>query len=174
MKRNLYRTGRASILGLCAALMLLQPLRASAQDDPKNAYESEFINVGDVRLEYLDFGGEGLTVLFIPSQSQDARSWENFAPRFTDQHRALALSPRSQGESEDTGQYDIATGARDVIGFLDSLGIADAVMVGKGEVMTYLAERHPDRVAGLVYLVPFPPLSLTVDGTRSTPPVAGR
>lgn len=174
MKRILYRTGTASsILGLCVALMLLQPLRASAQDDPENAYESEFVNVGDVRLEYLDFGGEGLPVLFIPSQSQDARSWGGFAPRFTDQHRALALSPRGQGESEDTGQYDIATNARDVIGFLDSLGIADAILVGKGEVMTYLAERHPGRVAGLVYLVPFPPLIPPDGGWNQIDPTGG-
>lgn len=173
MKRIFYRTGTASILGLCAALLLLHPLRASAQDDPQHTFESAFVDVGDVRLEYLDFGGDGLPVLFIPTQSQDARSWEDFAPRFTGQHRALALSPRGQGESEDTGHYDIATNASDVIGFLDSLGIADAVMVGKGEVMTYLAERHPERVAGLVYLVPFPPLRPPAGGWNQIDPTGG-
>lgn len=49
---------------------------------------------------------------------------------------------------------------------LDSLGISSAVFVGNSspaEDMTYLAEHHADRVAGLVYLANAPFLSEVVE-----------
>lgn len=119
----------------------------------------KFIDAGDVRLQYLDFGGEGLPLVFIHGVQRGAQTWANFAPRFTDRYRALALTARGVGVSEGE-EGDTEARAGDLISFLDALDIERAVFIGNsgpGLDMTYLAEHHPDRVAGLVYLANVPP-----------------
>lgn len=146
-----------AITTLAAAGALLLPGGAAAQT-PAGTHPSSFVQIGGTQIEYIDFGGNGLPLLFIPTVSRDARSFELFAAPFSDRHRVIAYSPRGQGGSEGDGAGTAGNG-RDIVELLDSLGISKAVMVGKGEEMTYLAEHHPDRIAGLVYLVPFPPFN---------------
>jgi parallel beta-helix repeat protein len=119
-------------------------------------YESKFVEVRGVRLHYLDFGGSGLPVVFVHDWYEDAHTWTSFAPLFADAYRVLALTRRGYGESDDVGWgYDVATQAEDILGFLDALGIERAVLVGRHPTtqdMTWIAEHHPQRLAGLVYL----------------------
>jgi pimeloyl-ACP methyl ester carboxylesterase len=120
------------------------------------SHEEKFVDAGGVRLHYLDFGGEGLPVVFLHSESWDAHTYEDFAPRFTDRNRVLALTRRGYGKSEGHGGgYDVPTQAESIVDFLDTLGIERAVFAGNSSptpLLTYLAERHPERVAGVVYL----------------------
>ena len=111
------------------------------------------MNVGDVRIHYLDFGGEGLPIVLLPAGARTADHYKEFGPRFVDRHRVLAITPRGTGESG--GRMSaVPTTVRDILAVLDTLGIRRAVMMGNTRPaveMTYLAEHHPDRVAGLVY-----------------------
>lgn len=63
---------------------------------------------------------------------------------------------RGYGESDDPGWgYDVATQSEDLLGLMDALGIHRAVLVGRvpaTQDLTWIAEHHPERVAGLVYL----------------------
>lgn len=149
-------------VSLCAPASLRHAQAASVQDEPETPYESEFVEVRDVRLHYLDFGGSGLPVIFVHGSHSDARNFTSFAARFADGFRALALDRRGRGESEDVPWgYDVASQGEDLLGFMDALELERAVLVGNvgGPVqfMTYLAEHHPDRLAGLVYLAHMPP-----------------
>jgi pimeloyl-ACP methyl ester carboxylesterase len=150
---------------LCAALAaLLLFERASAQDYPASFYEIGFVQAGDVRLHYLDFGGEGLPVVFVHSEGWDAHTYEDFAPRFTDRNRVLAVTRPGYGESEaHPGGFGVEAQARSLIEFLDALGIEQAVFAGNSSpvvYLTYLAEHYPGRVAGVIYLAGLMPMWL--------------
>ncbi|MGI9037471.1 MAG: alpha/beta fold hydrolase [Gemmatimonadota bacterium] len=138
-------------------------------------YEEKLIEAGGVRLYYLDFGGEGLPVVFLHSESWDAHTYRDFAPLFTDSNRVLALTRRGYGKSEGHGgEYDVPSQARSILDFLDALGIDRAVLAGNSSPtthLTYLTEHHPDRVAGLIYLAGLLPFWVTsevqeADSTR--------
>jgi parallel beta-helix repeat protein len=125
--------------------------------DVTDSARSRFFHSDGLRLHYLDFGGEGLPVVFVPALDRTADTFRDFAPRFSDRHRVLAITNRgsvqSQGERRD--QWNTAGRARDVVALLDTLGIPHAVVVGRWEdVPIYLAENHAERVAGLVILSP--------------------
>jgi parallel beta-helix repeat protein len=121
-----------------------------------NAHESRFVDARGIRLHYLDFGGSGLPLLFVHDWYEDAHTWTAMAPAYAGAHRVLAMTRRGYGESDDVGWgYDVGTQAEDILGFMDALGIERAVIVGRHPTtqdMTWIAEHHPERAAGLVYL----------------------
>jgi uncharacterized protein (TIGR02246 family) len=123
--------------------------------DSHGATRSGFFHSDGVRLHYLDFGGEGVPVLFISSGDRTAWAFMEFAPRFADQNRVLALSQRGAGPSQGVPAPVVAPAVlgRDIVALLDSLGIERAVIAHMWqEVLVYLAEEHPERLAGIVFL----------------------
>lgn len=123
-------------------------------------YQEKFIQTNGVNLHYLDFGGSGVPIIFLQSYHDDAREWvdfshKGFAPRFTATNRVFAITRRGWGKSSDPGWgFDVPTNGEDVLGFMDALNLQKAVMVGRipaSQDMTWIAEHHPERVAGLVY-----------------------
>ncbi len=118
--------------------------------------KSDFVQVNGIRLHYLDWGGEGDPLVIIPGMGCTAYIFAEFAPRFTDHFRVLALTRRGHGDSEipESG-YDVDTLTEDLRQFLDALGIERASLVGHS--MGYLelsrfAELYPQRVIKLVFL----------------------
>lgn len=109
-----------------AAFALLVAARpAFAQDDPPTP-ESKFMDAGDLRLHYLDFGGEGLPLVLIHSEAWDAHTFEDFGPRFTARNRVLAVTRPGYGQSEGAA-YDVPSQGEALIDFLDALTIDRAV-----------------------------------------------
>jgi parallel beta-helix repeat protein len=142
---------------LITASMLELPTRGDGTGD--GPIVSRFFHSEGLRLHALDFGGEGVPIVFMPNRDRTAYTFIEFAPRFTDHARVLAVTSRGSGQSE--GEADGAPGiaalGRDVIALLDSLGLERAVFAHAwGEVLVYLAEQHPERVAGLVFLAGAP------------------
>lgn len=107
-------------------------------------------------LHVADYGGAGTPLVFLAGLGNSAHVFDEFAPRFTDAHRVIALTRRGYGESgRPKGGYDTATLTEDVRELLDSLGLDRVVLVGHsvaGDELTEFAARHPERVAGLAYL----------------------
>jgi pimeloyl-ACP methyl ester carboxylesterase len=54
----------------------------------------------DVRLEALDFGGEGPGVLLLHGLAGTALEWEGTATWLMKMHRVVALNQRGHGQSE--------------------------------------------------------------------------
>jgi non-heme chloroperoxidase len=107
-------------------------------------------------MHYLDWGGTGDVLLLLTGFGDNAHAFDDFAPRFTDRFRVIALTRRGFGETErpKTG-YELATRVEDIRSFLDALKIDRANVVGHslaGDEMTLLATRYPLRVIKMVYL----------------------
>jgi pimeloyl-ACP methyl ester carboxylesterase len=138
---------------LCAAVGCT---RAPPSQKPPASADSRFAVLDGARLHYIDWGGTGEALVFVPGLGSSAHAFDDFAPRFTDRFRVVALTPRGMGDSEQTPSgYDTASLAEDVRALLDELHLPKATVVGHsfaGEVLTCLAARHPDRIARLVYL----------------------
>jgi pimeloyl-ACP methyl ester carboxylesterase len=121
----------------------------------KSLHQNGFITANGVKLHYLDWGGNGDTLLFLHGMGDSAHVYDELAPKFTNQFRVLALTRRGHGQSEisETG-YDTATLVEDIRQFLDALKIGRVVLAGHsfaGDELTRFAVVHPDRVIKLVY-----------------------
>jgi pimeloyl-ACP methyl ester carboxylesterase len=119
-------------------------------------HKSNFINVNGIKLHYLDWGGSGPTLLFLTGLGNSAHIFDDFAPRFTDRFRVLALTRRGHGDSDypESG-YDVNTLTEDIRLFMDELHIEKAILVGHS--MAYVEQCHmcavyPERVSKLVSL----------------------
>jgi non-heme chloroperoxidase len=117
---------------------------------------SDFVHVNGIRLHYLDWGGNGPTLIFLTGMGCSAYIFKKFASRFTDKFRVLALTRRGQGDSDypDTG-YDADTLIEDIRQFMDRLHVQKAILAGHslaGVELTHFAATYPTRVEKLVYL----------------------
>ncbi|MDD5646542.1 MAG: alpha/beta hydrolase [Candidatus Bipolaricaulis sp.] len=123
---------------------------------PSTPPQVGFASSNGVRLHYLDWGGAGPVLVFLAGSGNTPHFFDSVARRLTDRFRVLGLTRRGHGESEQPESgYDIPTLARDIVGFLDALGIERASFAGHsyaGSEMVELAIRHPGRVERLVFL----------------------
>jgi pimeloyl-ACP methyl ester carboxylesterase len=118
--------------------------------------KSDFVHANGIRLHYLDWDGTGSTLIFLTGMGCSSYIFGNFAPRFTDRFRVLALTRRGQGDSDypDTG-YDADTLVEDIRQFMDALNIQRAIFAGHslaGVELTHFAATYPARVEKLIYL----------------------
>jgi non-heme chloroperoxidase len=118
--------------------------------------KSDFVNVNGIRLHYLDWGGNGPALIFLTGMGCSAYIFNQFAPRFTDRFRVLALTRRGQGDSDypESG-YDADTLVEDIRQFMDRLDVEKAVLAGHslaGVELTHFAATYPDQAEKLVYL----------------------
>lgn len=124
-------------------------------------YESKIADLGDIKLQYMDFGGNGPTLILIQDFHnyfegiyQD-KTYFHFYKELANDFRVLAPVRRGYGKSTDTNWgYDVATQSSDLLRFMDVLGIEKAVLFGRmpaSQDMTWIAEHHPEKVLGLIY-----------------------
>jgi len=105
-----------------------------------------------VRLHYLDNGGEGLPLLFVPGLHGDATLFrevlEAFAPR-----RAIAVSLRGRGQS-DVPQvgYRFENHVMDIAAIVNTAGLSRVCLVGHSVGVAYVigyALEYPRQTAAL-------------------------
>lgn len=123
---------------------------------PSEMPVSDFVVVQGVKLHFLDWGGKGETLLFLSGTGDTAYAFEEFAPRFVDRFRVIALTRRGYGKSDKPSSgYDIPTLSKDILNFLDQRGIKRANIIchsAGGDETTFLATEFPSRVEKLVYM----------------------
>jgi pimeloyl-ACP methyl ester carboxylesterase len=133
-----------------------QQTETTAKPADKSPHKSGFVNANDIRLHYLDWGSDGEVLLLLTGLGSDAHVFDEFAPKFTDRFRVIALDRRGFGESDKPANgYDIDTRVEDIRRFLDALKIRKAYIAGHsaaGDEMTQFASLYPKRVNKLVYL----------------------
>lgn len=121
------------------------------QDTP-----DQFITVNGARLHYLDWGGKGEVLLFLPGIGEPASVFKWFAPRFLPEFRPVALTRRGTGESQILpGTYFLSQLVDDIHAFIEACSFPSICAVGHsygGFEITRLASLYPDRVRKLVYL----------------------
>lgn len=142
----------------CVLVTFVFAVDVAAQSDwvDKSSHRNGFVTANGVKLHYLDWGGNGDTMLLLHGFGDTAHVYDVLAPKFTNQFRVLALTRRGHGESgKPESGYDTATRVEDIRQFLDALHIPRAILVGHslaGGEVTLFAGKHPDRIIKLVYL----------------------
>lgn len=115
----------------CVLAMAVTLAPAAAAQEPEPLYESRFVEANGIRLQYMDFDGSGLPLIFVQdihNYFEDEEPyfrdlWSAFYVRFTDDHRVLATVKRGYGESDDPGWgYDVVTQSEDPLELMDALG----------------------------------------------------
>ena len=147
---------RFRLLLVLLFLAAAPPLQAAQDASPK----VQFIAVAEgVSLEVLEWGGSGPPLVFLPGLGATAHAYESFAPKFTGQHRVYGITRRGFGASSRPAlsdeNYDIERLADDVLAVIDALKLERPVLAGHsmaGAEMSSIGTRHPEKVAGLIYL----------------------
>jgi len=122
-------------------LMLLVSISPAAGKD-KGPWKDLFLQVGDIKIHYLEAGSGDRTLVFIPGWTMPAEVWREQIPYFSSRgFRVLAIDPRSQGlttktEVGNTYQQQAA----DLHAFLQSLKIEHSYLVGWASGVTALLE----------------------------------
>jgi non-heme chloroperoxidase len=147
------------------ALLILAALActsATAQREwqDQSPHKQGFVTVpGGVRIEVLDWGGNGPPLVFIAGLENTAHVFDDFAPKFTKDFHVYGLTRRGWGASgrPPGGQnlYAIPVLVEDIHAVLDTLRLTKVVLVGHsiaGQELSWLAANFPDRIDRLVYL----------------------
>jgi pimeloyl-ACP methyl ester carboxylesterase len=109
-----------------------------------------------VQLETLDWGGHGRPVVLLAGLGNSAHIFDDLAGQMRARYHVYGVTRRGFGKSSAPKEgYDTDRLADDVIAALDALKLERVVLVGHsiaGLELSSIAARHPERVAGLVYL----------------------
>lgn len=134
---------------------------AHAQSVDSGTHTVQFISVeSNVKLEVLDWGGSGRTLLLLSGLGDTAHVFDKFAPRLIDSYHVYGITRRGFGASSapapsGTTVYSADRLGDDVLAVIDYLKLNRPVLVGHsiaGEELSSIGARHPEKIAGLVYL----------------------
>jgi pimeloyl-ACP methyl ester carboxylesterase len=142
------------------ATLLASTLCAQGIAGDPTTHNVRFVTVdNEVKLEVLDFGGSGLPLVLLTGLGNNAHVYDKFAPKLTASYHVYAITRRGFGASSapaPTGlNYSADRLGDDVLAVLDALKLNRPVLVGHsigGEELSSVGSRHPERVAGLIYL----------------------
>ncbi len=157
------------MLGTIFALGFLSVLHEGhqcgyAQDQPAakdmSPHKVQFVEVEKgVKLEVLDWGGNGTALILIPGGGLDTHEFDDFAPKLTTSHHVYGITRRGFGASSapvpDGRNYSSDRLGDDIIAVADALALNRPVLVGHsvgGVELSSVGSRYPQKVAGLIYL----------------------
>jgi pimeloyl-ACP methyl ester carboxylesterase len=128
-------------------------------------HKIQFVTVAPgVKLEVLDFGGgngsgSGRPLVFLAGQGRTGHNFDQLALKFTGTHHVYAVTRRGYGVSSipppTDENYDPDRMGDDVLAVMAALKIEKPVIAGHsiaGEELSSIGSRHPEKVAGLIYL----------------------
>jgi pimeloyl-ACP methyl ester carboxylesterase len=134
------------------------PAKTGGQDAPADSkFTVQFVTVDrDVKLEVVDWGGSGRPLILLAALGADAHIYDKFAPKLTGACHVYGITRRGFGASSvPASGYSADRLGDDVLAVMDFLKLNRPVLVGHsmaGEELSSVGSRHPERVAGLIYL----------------------
>jgi non-heme chloroperoxidase len=138
---------------------LLGPLYAqqSAAWKDLSPHAVKFVTVdNNVQLEVLDWGGSGRPIVLLAGGGNTAHVFDEFALKLKSDYHVYGITRREFGASGYSATSDPADRlGDDVVAAIDALKLNRPILVGHsiaGTELSSVANRHPDRVAGLVYV----------------------
>ncbi len=119
---------------------------------------SRFIDVGDVAIHALDWGGGGTPLILVHGAMRTGRSWNAMARRLRDDFRVIALDVRGHGDSgATTAGNDSHSRMNDIARVTAGLDLEPhfimAHSLGCASAGLY-ASHHADQVKGLILVEP--------------------
>jgi non-heme chloroperoxidase len=147
------------LAGSVCLTLFVAPLHSQsipAWKDPSR-HTTRFVTVDkDVRLEVLDWGGSGRPIVLLAGGGNTAHVFDDFAPKLTAHYHVYGITRRGFGASGYSATDHPADRlGDDVVAVIDTLRLNKAILVGHsiaGTELSSVANSHPNRVAGLVYL----------------------
>jgi non-heme chloroperoxidase len=124
--------------------------------DP-SPHKMQFVTVDtNVKLEVLDWGGSGRPLVLLAGLGNTAHVFDKFALKLTPKYHVYGITRRGFGDSSvpDSG-YSADRLGDDVFAVIDALKLNRPVLAGHsiaGEELSSIGSRHPEKVAGLIYL----------------------
>jgi pimeloyl-ACP methyl ester carboxylesterase len=118
-------------------------------------YKDGYVWVPNLRLHYVDFGGDGEPVVALHGYIQNAHAFDAIAPVLVPHVRLLALDMRGRGGSDwgPIDSYRWAYYLRDLRGLFEALGLVRFALIGTsmgGTLAMLYAMAHPNEVTRLV------------------------
>jgi pimeloyl-ACP methyl ester carboxylesterase len=149
--------GAAAVIATDAATVLVE---LQAEDAAPKPPMVRLVPVApNVKLEVLDWGGTGRPVVLLTGLGGTAHDFDEFARKLTGNYRVYGITRRGFGASSkppaSIENYSAERLGNDVLAVCDYLHLNKPVLIGHsiaGEELSYIGSRHPEKVAGLVYL----------------------
>lgn len=143
-----------------ALALFFATAQAQAQPPDRSPHKVQLVSAGrDIKLEVLDWGGQGPPLVFLAGFGNTAHAFDQFAPRFAVTHHVYGITRRGFGGSSKPPptreNYDSDRLGDDVLAVIDALKLHKPVLAGHsiaGEELSSIGSRYPDKVAGLIYL----------------------
>jgi pimeloyl-ACP methyl ester carboxylesterase len=153
MPRCWHLAGPILLVSLVAPLHSQSP---ATWKDP-SPHITRFVTVdGNVRLEVLDWSGSGRPIVLLAGGGNTAHIFDDFAPKLTSQGHVYGITRRGYGASGFSATENAAGRlGEDVLAAIDALKLNRPILVGHsiaGAELSSVANKQPDRVAGLIYL----------------------
>jgi non-heme chloroperoxidase len=150
----------AATLGVCMVFVALAVAAYSQQSDSwrdASPHTVRFVTVEEnVRLEVLDWGGAGRSVVLLAGGGNTAHVFDELAPKLATDYHVYGITRRGFGASGFSASDNPVDRLRDdVLAVLGALKLERPVMVGHsiaGAELSAVARSHSDPVAGLIYL----------------------
>lgn len=117
-----------------------------------------FLQAGDVRTRFLQWGDHGRPVVLVPGAFETADTWRELGQVLGADHRVFAFDLTGQGYSDAVAPFDVEHDVRQTLAFARALGLTgtDApILVGHSSgaaVVGLAALAAPADVAGVVFL----------------------
>jgi pimeloyl-ACP methyl ester carboxylesterase len=141
-------------------LSLVRATPETAWKDP-SPHSARFVNVDtNVKLEVLEWPAPQArnvrTLVLVPGLGNTAHIFDTMAPKLAARYRVVGVTRRGFGASSAPASgYGADRLGDDVLAVIEALSLSRPVLVGHslgGEELSSIGSRHPDKVAGLVYL----------------------
>lgn len=119
------------------------------------------VNLGNIEI-YYEIHGQGDPLLLLHGLGSSSRDWEFQIPEFSSHFKTIAVDLRGHGRSsKPAGPYSMEMFAADTAGFLRSLDLSSAHILGVslgGMVAFQLALDYPDLIRSLIIVNSVPEL----------------
>jgi len=114
----------------------------------------------DIKLEVLDWGGAGRPLILLAGLGDTAHAFDPFAQKLAAKYHVYGITRRGFGESSSPlpteANYSADRLGDDVLAVIDALHLQQRpILAGHsiaGEELSSVGSRHPEKIAGLIYL----------------------
>ncbi|HEY4458621.1 MAG TPA: alpha/beta hydrolase [Pseudonocardiaceae bacterium] len=115
--------------------------------------------IDDTALYVRDTGGSGRPVIYLNGAYADQTHWRRVIDELGDDYRHITFDERARGKSKRSADYTFEAALRDIDAVLAARHVERPLVVGwsyGGVLSWHWADRHPDRVLGVVCVDAFP------------------
>jgi pimeloyl-ACP methyl ester carboxylesterase len=150
------RNARMIFLFIVASIVGTSTASAEDWQDP-SPHKIRFVTVQPgVKIETLDWGGDGRPLILIAGLGGTAHGFDDFAPLLTPHFHVYGVTRRGFGDSSrPRSGYGADRLGDDVVAIIEKLNIKKPVLMGHslgGQEVSDVATRHPNLIAGAIYL----------------------